>query len=144
MKPSHGCFLYRRARLLKVNPNETPQWLSQNQNPHNAAIMLRTLRSLWKKVYGDALGFDKKVRVIPFSVSPHISEIFAHWTAVDEYADVLYKHSLITSLSLGIGQAEWQRVRSELQNCVEWVMKENKQWIINALKLWRRNTTRHS
>lgn len=82
--------------MLKVNPNETPQWLSQNQNPHNAAIMLRTLRSLWKKVYGDALGFDKKVRVIPFSVSPHISEIFAHWTAVDEYADVLYKHSLIT------------------------------------------------
>lgn len=83
-------------RYVEVKLNETPQWLSQNL--HNAAIMLRTLRSLWKEVYGDVLGFDNKVRVITISVSSHIIEAFAHWTAVDEYA-YMHMYYTITRLS---------------------------------------------
>ena len=60
--------------------------------------MLRTLRCLWKKAYGDALGFDNEVRVITISVSRHIIEVVAHWTAVDEYA-YMHMYFTITRLS---------------------------------------------
>lgn len=126
---------------VEVKPNETPQWLSQNL--HNAAVMLRILRSLWMKVYGNALGFDDKVRVTTISVSRNIVEVFAHWTALDEYDDVLYHYSLLTSWSLGTGEAEWQRARWGLKCCIEWIMRENQEWIVNGLRYWRRNV-RHS
>ena len=38
----------------------------ENQNLHNAAMMLRQLRSSWENVHGEAPAFDSKVRVMTF------------------------------------------------------------------------------
>lgn len=126
---------------VEVKPNETPLWL--NQNLHNAAVMLRILRSLRIKVYSNALGFDDKVRVITISVSRHFIEIFGHWTSVDDFGDVLYHHSALASWSLGIGPDEWKRARWGLQCFIEWIMRENQEWIGTALKYWKNNAAQY-
>lgn len=97
----------------------------------NVTITL-TMHSLWQNMHGNTPGFDIKVQLITFLISCNLIRAFVHWAKVDDYRAVIYNHSSIYLWSLQTGCDEWQKARSALQKCIQWVMKKNES--SNALR----------
>jgi hypothetical protein len=107
------------------------------KNCHNAAVMLRNMRSLHAGAgFTEASirkSFDLKARVLTATITTDIIELCCHWTAVDRGGFVEYHSRVLQKwahFDINAGKDAVQHVR----NALDWAWKLNRDWIENDLE----------
>jgi hypothetical protein len=121
---------------LETKGFNSPDFARQ-QNLHNAAVMLRNLRSV-HGAHSSMSGFDKTAHVLSVNMNKHGFELSAHWTDIElsdsEHRGGVFYHWRSIGNWKYNNSTDFQSGVQCIRNAIDWTLEHNRPLIVSSLK----------